>query len=129
MNEDLEQILDRAERNNPIFHNRKFDELMIYMQPTDKVQFEYKTNYSSSLNRTTGVKYLGVRISDDGSFLEQIRKSFLKGKKRAGWICRIFNIRNMLILYEVIVLPLLEYFCSLWCPTIPKIGFIPKEFY
>ena len=83
MNEDLEQILDRAERNNPIFHNRKFDELMIYMQPTDKVQFEYKTNYSSSLNRTTGVKYLGVRISDDGSFLEQIRKSFLDEKEKS----------------------------------------------
>ena len=126
LQEDLEKIFDWAERNNMTFNSGKF-ELMRYTQQTDPVEFEYKTKDGCNINRTRGTKDLGVFMSDDGKFHEQIMKSSLCGKKKAGWICRVFNTRNereMLILYKALVLPLLEYCCPLWCPTNQNVGLI-----
>ena len=84
--------------------------LIRYNQQNDSVEFEYKTKDGSNINRTIGTKDLELFMSDDGRGHEQIRKSSLSGKKKAGWICRVFNIFNkdvMFILFKAMVLPLL----------------------
>ena len=62
-----------------------------------------KTKDGSNMNRTTGTKDVWVFMSGDSRFHKQIMNSSLSGKKKAEWMCRVFNtrdIREILFLYK-----------------------------
>ena len=93
---------------------------MRYTVRQPQVDFEYKTREGTTIDRKNYIVDLGVVMSDTAKFHGQNKKSAANGRGRAGWICRVFNTRGrceMLTLYKVLVLPLLEYCSPLWSPT------------
>ena len=63
---------------------------------------------------------LGIIISDNGNFKQQISKVVLKAKRICGWIDRSF-MRNDHIwrryMLRTYVLPILDYGSQVWSPT------------
>ena len=88
------------------------------------------------LNGFENLRDLGVIMSDDGSFDEQINKVANKARQKTGWILRTFYSRNqelMKTLYKSLVVLHVYYWSQLWMPTkatnIQAIEKIQKDFF
>ena len=82
----------------------------------------YKTPTGIDITTKNNVKDLGVIMSDNCMFTEQINLVIEKAKNLTSWIFRAFSTRNfnaMITLYKALVIPVLEYCSVLWCPTSP----------
>ena len=81
------------------------------------------TKEGNLINKPNEVKDLGVLMGKDVSFANHISNIISKGKRQSGWILRTFRCRDhesMITLFRATVLPLVEYYSQLWCPT--KLG-------
>ena len=112
-------------RKQCISHGRNMFEICKGdIAPSEKVSFNlsFILAWKLKLGRVSEnyIVDLGVVMSHTAKFHCQNKKAAADGRSRAGWICRVFNTRvrcEMLTLYKVLVLHLLEYCCPLWSPT------------
>ena len=122
LQQDLRRIYDWAQETNMSFNENKF-ELIRYKRIQEPVEFTYMGPDNTPIERKDTVVDLGVTMSADASFREQVQKVASTGRQRAGWIMRVFSTREikpMMTLYRALVLPVLEYCCQLWSPVVLK---------
>ena len=134
---DLEKLYTWAKENNMVFNGTKFQ----VMRYGNIQELKNNTNYfteetSEIIERFENLRDLGVIMSDDGSFDEQIIKVVKKVRQKTGWILRTFYSRNqelMKTLYKSLVVPHVDYCSQLWMPTkainIQAIEKLQKDFF
>ena len=116
---DLEAVYQWAEDNNMSFNNTKFESLRFGPDSTLKLTTSYTSPSGSIIDTKEHVRDLGVMMSDDGSFSEQVRHVCLSAKIMCAWILRTFTDRTkdlMLTTWKMLILPILDYSSQLWCP-------------
>ena len=132
LQQDLESVYQWARINNMTFNENKFEHIRYGSH-------DYLQNYAgpdgANIRTCNQVKDLGVIISDDAKFEDQIETVVKTARQRVGWIMRVFETRKktaMLTLYRSLVLPLVEYCCQLWSPQgvelIRKIEAVQRNF-
>ena len=132
---DLEAIYKWTESNNMVLNDDKF-ECLRYGPNTDlKTSTGYKSNTGTSIEVKDHVKDLGIIMSSDGTFKEHIQQTITTAKSLSGWILRTFLTRDsipMMTLWKTMVLPKLDYCCTLWNPMektqIQKIELVQRSF-
>ena len=134
---DLEKLYTWAKENNMVFNGTKFQ----VMRYGNDEELKNNTNYvteetSKIIERFENLRDLGVIMSDDGSFDEQINKVANKARQKTGCILRTFYSRNqelMKTLYKSLVVLHVYYWSQLWMPTkatnIQAIEKIQKDFF
>ncbi|XP_076038159.1 uncharacterized protein LOC143023512 [Oratosquilla oratoria] len=117
---DLNKMFEWTRDNNMEFILSKF-ELVSYRHPkSSHLINNYKTPDGETIKQQNSVRDLGIIITDDATFTQDIVSSTGEARKQMGWILRTFKTRNpetMLTLYKSLIIPLIEYCCPLWCPT------------
>ena len=71
------------------------------------------------IERKESLRDLGVQLTDDGGFGEQIEKVCKKARQKSGWLFRTFYSRNTQFLKQVfksLVQPHIDYCSQLWTP-------------
>ena len=79
----------------------------------------YYTNTGSIITEKEAVKDLGVSISNDCKYHQQINKIVESGIQLTAWVLRTFKSRAqapMLTLWKSLILSKMEYCSQLWCP-------------
>ena len=132
LQQDLEAVYQWARTNNMTFNENKFEH--IRYGSGDCIE-NYTGPDGANIRICNQVKDLGVIISDDAKFEDQINAVVKTARQRVGWIMRVFETRErtaMLTLYRSLVLPLIEYCCQLWSPRgvelIRKIEAVQRNF-
>ena len=95
--------------NNMCFNGEKFQHIR-YGRTSDPGG--YSTPDNNPITTVEEVMDLGVIMEASGKFQAQIRAAAQKGGRNAGWVQRVFAIREkrpMLILFKDLVLSALEY--------------------
>ena len=122
LQKDLEKVYQWTKRNNMLLNDVKFELLRHGIMDYLKNATTYKTPTGIDITTKNNVKDLGVIMSDNCMFTEQINLVIEKAKNLTSWIFRAFSTRNfnaMITLYKALVIPVLEYCSVLWCPTSP----------
>ena len=76
-------------------------------------------NMEDTIEQVDKVKDLGVILSDNAKFEDQIQKVCTKARQKSGWIMRTFFCRNqefMRHMFNTLVQPHLDYCSQLWAP-------------
>ena len=126
---DLCSVVRWAEANNMVLHDEKFELLSYTLRssepwrqlPFTAGHYSYQTPGGVSLEPSVSVRDLGVILSADGSWKEQIAKVSAAASKVANWILGAFRCRSadtLLTLYKTLVRPILEYCSAVWSPTL-----------
>ncbi len=116
---DLEAIYKWTETNNMVLNDDKFECLRYGPNMDLKTNTGYKSNTGTSIEVTDHVKDLGITMSSDCTFKEHIAQTISTARSLAGWILRTFSTRDslpMMTLWKTMVLPKLDYCCTLWNP-------------
>ena len=116
---DLNSVYEWANRNKMKFNCNKFEAIDYHDKEQDETYFKYKTMNGNSIERKKQVRDLGITMSCDVMFTENIATMVKTAKRQSGWILRTFSSREpvlMLTLLKSLVIPLVEYCCQLWCP-------------
>ena len=111
---DLEKVYQWTKKNNMLLNDVKFELLRHGTIEDLKNETTYKTPTGKVITTKNNVKDLGVMMSDNCMFTEQINNVIEKAKNLTSWIFRAFSTRNVktiLTLYKALVIPVLEY-CS-----------------
>ena len=113
--------------NNMKLNNTKF-ELLRYGSNTEiKNETHYTSPSGDKIEEKAFVKDLGVLMSNDCLFKDQIESTIEKAKNLISWILRTFTSRSkhtMITLYKSLVIPILEYCSVLWSPS--AVGLIQR---
>jgi hypothetical protein len=119
---DLQTVFKWAFDNNMKFNNTKFELLQYGLNVNLKETTNYYGPDGTQINSKTHVKDLGVTMSNNGTFSEQINKICQSARDMCSWILRTFKSRSpdlMKITWRSLVLPILDYCSQLWCPIKP----------
>ena len=123
---DLQSNLNRiylwADKNNASFNPDKFECLRYGYDQELKANTSYQSTDGADIGSKPSVRDLGVRMSDNASFAEQIADIVMAANQKAGWILRTFKTRAqtlMITLWKSLVMPLLDYCSQLWSPSSP----------
>ena len=122
--EELQQELIKldnwARENNMEFNKGKFIVLRYGENETLKNETEYFSgDFDEVIERKESLRDLGVQLTDDGGFGEQIEKVCKKARQKSGWLFRTFYSRNTHFLKQVfksLVQPHIDYCSQLWTP-------------
>lgn len=118
----LAKIYRWAEVNNMAFNSNKFVHLHYSADAIGKEPVHrYLSPSGQIIDCELTVKDLGVMISSNLSVDEQVDSVVSAAKKRMGWVLRTFCNRTenvMMVLYKALILPLLEYCCQVWSPSV-----------
>ena len=123
--EDLQENPDKIYHwefeNNMKFNGGKFQVLRYGPNNILKENTSYFTgNMEDVIEQVNQVKDLGVILSDNARFEDQIEKVCQKARqKKSGWIMRTFFTRHpefMRHMYNTLVQPHLDYCSQLWAP-------------
>ena len=85
-----------------------------------KSETHYTSPLGDKIQEKSFVKDLGVLMSNDCLFKDQIDSTIEKAKNLISWILRTFISRSkhtMITLYKSLVIPILEYCLVLWSPN------------
>ena len=118
---DLFHIYNWAEDNNMVFNNRKF-ELLRYNTPKSIDGSFYLDCNDEVISSKNTITDLGVLMSDNGKFTEQVLKVQNSMKNMSCWVLRTFKTRFrdvMITSWKSLVLPLHDYCSQLWSPHRP----------
>ena len=127
LQEDLEKIYQWAAQNNATFNSTKFECLRYGRNKSLINSSKYYSNTLTEIESKPSVRDLGVTMSADGSFADQISNVTTSANLKCWWILRSFITRDRMPLvtqWKSLVQPILEYCCQLWCPNSP--GLIQK---
>ena len=122
--EELQQELIKldnwAKTNNMEFNKGKFIVLRYGENEALKNETEYFSgDFDEIIERKESLRDLGVQLTDDGGFGEQIDKVCKKARQKSGWLFRTFYSRNTQFLKRVfksLVQPHIDYCSQLWTP-------------
>ena len=95
----------------------KFEILRRGLDTTLKVCTSYTDSDGSVISDKMHVKDLGISMSADCTFRDQINKMCQSAKNMCSWILRIFESRCtnlMLTLWKTLLIPILDYCSQLW---------------
>ena len=102
------------------FNKGKFIVLRYGENEALKNETEYFSgDFEEIIERKESLRDLGVQLTDDGGFGEQIEKVCKKARQKSGWIFRTFYSRNTQFLKQVfksLVQPHIDYCSQLWTP-------------
>ena len=127
LQEDLNSIYKWAEDNKMQFNDNKFESIYYHPNRRSYPNQEYITMDGAQIEQKSSVRDLGIMMSDDATFKENIDVMVKRGKRMAGWALRTFQTRNkevMLTLFKALIRPFIEYGCQVWNPH--NIGEINK---
>ena len=135
LQEDLQQIYKWTDDNNMKLNDVKFELLRYGPNQLIKDQTKYTSPSGENIESKGVVKDLGVLMSNDCSFKDQITAIIEKAKNLISWILRTFSSRSfkcMITLYKSLVVPIIEYCSVLWSPNtvclIQRLEEIQKSF-
>ena len=114
LQEDLQRIYQWTHDNNMKLNDVKFELLRYGKNECIKDQTNYTSPSGEVIDSKSVVKDLGVLMSNDCTFREQILSIIEKAKNLTSWILQTFSSRSltcMITLYKCLVIPILEY-CS-----------------
>ena len=127
----LQRVLDKlyewSDDNNMSLNDKKFEGVRYGPDENLKAETNYTTPSGKTIEIKKSVKDLGVIMSDDCKFEDHINTTIEKAKNMSSWILRTFRTREvkpMLLLFKMLVLPILEYCSVLWSPQ--DVGNIQK---
>ena len=120
MQQELIKLDNWAKTNNMEFNKGKFVVLRYGENEILKEETDYFSgNFEEIIERKQSLRDLGVQLTDDGGFEEQIERVCKKARQKSGWIFRTFYSRNTDFLKQVfksLVQPHLDYCSQLWAP-------------
>ena len=136
LQEELDILYEWAEENNMKFNGKKFQVVRYGKDENLKDETLYFTeNTENIVERYETVRDLGVMMSDDATFKDQIEKVAKKVRQKTGWVLRTFYSRKTLLmktLFKTLVVPHIDYCSQLWMPVKPveilKIEKLQKDF-
>ena len=120
---DLNKIYNWADRNKMKFNESKFETINYVPTRRSASNHNYTTQNGSHIERKTETRDLGIIMSNDATFSNNIAAMVKRGKKQAGWALRTFQSRDaslMLTLLKSLIQPLLEYGCEIWNPHLTE---------
>ena len=98
-------------------------ELISYGPNQDiKAASVYKSDTGLPIKKKDTIKDLGVYLSEDATFTNQIERVAQSAKLKCGWILRTFKTRArlpMITLWKSLVQPIPDYCSQLWAPSTP----------
>ena len=124
---DLQLIYNWTDVNNKELNDVKFELLRYGPNESIKANTEYLTPQGNTITTKDVVKDLGILMSNDCLFKQQINAITEKAKNIISWILRTFKSREydaMITLYRSLVIPILEYCSVLWSPS--SVGLIQQ---
>ena len=127
LQEDLNSIYGWADKNKMKFNDKKFESIHYQPNRQEYADQAYSTGDGSLIEQKSSVRDLGIMMSNDATFKENIGTMVKRGKRMAGWALRTFQSRDknvMLTLYKALIRPFIEYGCQVWSPQ--NIGEIRK---
>ena len=87
LQKELEKLDEWANENNMKFNGKKFQVVRYGRNEELKNNTEYFSGaYEEIIERFETIRDLGVQLSDDASFNEQIEKVCKKARQKSGWI-------------------------------------------
>ena len=119
LQKDLQSIYEWTIRNNMELNDVKFEALRHGKNEDLKQSSSYTTPSGKVIEVKDSVKDLGVYMSSNCLFKDQINAVIEKAKNIISWILRSFTSRKhsaMMTLYKSLVIPILEYCSVLWSP-------------
>ena len=116
----LNKIFLWEKTNNMKFNGGKFQILRYGPNKELKENTLYFTGEMIDvIEQVSQVKDLGIILTDDGKFEEQIEIAAKKARQKCGWLLRSFYTRNETFLrqmFNTLVQPHLDYCSQLWSP-------------
>ena len=132
---DLSRVYGWAEEIGMVFNAKKFEVLRFWSKPESAPAFEYLAPDNTPIEVKDHLRDLGVKVSCDLSFKEQIESVILSATQMAGWALRTFKRRSsylMLVVLRSLIQPRLDYCSQLWSPrdqgSINKIEKVQRDF-
>ena len=120
LQKELEKLDEWATENNMKFNGKKFQVVRYGRNEELKNNTEYFSGaYEEIIERFETIRDLGVQLSDDASFNEQIEKVCKKARQKSGWIFRTFYCRRpdfLKQMFKSLVQPHIDYCSQLWMP-------------
>ena len=116
---DLQSIYQWSLTNNMEFNDVKFELLRYGANEALKQNITYKSSCNADIQEHQMVRDLGVIMSNDCKFKSHINTVIIGARKLSAWILRTFKSRappTMLMLWQSLVLPKMEYCSQLWNP-------------
>ena len=117
---DLQAIYNWSQENNMEFNSPKFECLRYGNNIDIKENTGYKTPTGDPIKVVDHAKDLGIVMSSNGTFRQHVSRVISTANQLCGWVLRTFRTRQklpMLMLWNSLIRPKLEYCCQLWCPT------------
>ena len=120
LQKELQKLDNWAKENNMKFNGKKFQVVRYGQNEELKNSTEYFAgNFEEIIERFETIRDLGVQLSDDASFDEQVEKVVKKARQKSGWIFRTFYCRRPAFLkqmFKSLVQPHIDYCSQLWMP-------------
>ena len=117
----LNEIYKWEKSNNMKFNGGKFLVLRYGRNQELKENTLYFTGEMQQvIEQVNSCRDLGITMSDDATFTDQVDKVSRKAKQKCGWILRTFYCRKMNFLrkmFNTYVIPHMDYCSQLWAPT------------
>ena len=116
---DLEKVYSWAEESGMMFNAGKFEVLRFWPDRDQAPVAQYLAPDESSITEKMSTRDLGVRISGELNFKEQIDLVIQGASQMAGWALRTFRRRGtvlMLTVLRTLIQPRLDYCSQLWSP-------------
>ena len=118
LQKELQKLDNWAKENNMKFNGKKFQVVRYGQNEELKNSTEYFAgNFEEIIERFETIRDLGVQLSDDASFDEQIEKVVKKARQKSGWIFRTFYCRRpdfLKQMFKSLVQPHIDYCSQLW---------------
>ena len=118
---DLDSIYEWSRTNNTQLNADKFECVRYGRNLSLKSSSNYLDNTGMPIAAKDSLRDLGVTISSDATFEKHIEEAIEAARKKCAWVLRTFETRQsklMITLWKSLILPLLEYCCQLWSPSV-----------
>ena len=135
LQEDLKSIYQWSAKNNMKFNSEKFECIRYGKRKGIHETTGYLSDVNTVIIPKDQINDLGVQISSNCLFKNQIDDIVKTANKLCGWILRTFKTRApklMILLWKSLVLSKLDYCSQLWSPTakgdIQKLEMVQRSF-
>ena len=135
LQEDLDKVYSWADEVGMTFNAGKFELLRFWLDRQSAPDILYLAPDGGPIEEKDSLRDLGVRMSTDLTFSEQVDLTVESGSRMAGWALRTFRGRTrymMITILRTLIQPRLDYCSQLWSPrdqcSINRLESIQKQF-